>query len=259
MPDTEFIYIKPSSQLPEISNLSPGWLLFYDDTDELKKMSTFDFYQSMTGSIKPISPYEPTPTLNGWYRPTEGSDLPGLTYSNAGNLTAINGYDTLFYLENSIWTKTSFKLSNMGDDYFYPYALRQTDYYADLVSTAVKEIFITDFDSQYDYQLNLIRKKFNIGGSYPPNRWDIKVTKVESGNNVEVERFTWTVYDHDDGNGLNLLPLMNSSNELAGYVLIDWNKIPEGFQWDKDPDLKYKLSKRIGDINANYQIKINLI
>ncbi len=67
-----------------------------------------------------ISPSDLAPTLNGTYKPSVSSEDNketdpndwGTLYSNAGNLRAKEGYNTIFYLKDEAWTKSEVKIAD---------------------------------------------------------------------------------------------------------------------------------------------------
>lgn len=64
----------------------------------------------------PLLPTDPAPTVDGWYKPLILSVSPGTNYPNAGNLKAIEGYETLFNKTGSVWTKSETKLPQVEID-----------------------------------------------------------------------------------------------------------------------------------------------
>lgn len=105
--DPKLLVVKPVSELPTVANPTTGEILYYDGTGDLKKTSVQYFLQMVSGIAKPISTTDPTPSTVGWYKP----ELAG-TYANAGGLTAVDGFDTLFYFDGTNWIKTEIKLPN---------------------------------------------------------------------------------------------------------------------------------------------------
>lgn len=81
---------------------------------EIQEMVESDFKGS-------ISPSDPTPTVDGTYKPTISSKDNigvdpvnyGTLYTNAGNLRAKEGYSTYFYKNGSVWTKSEDKLPKL--------------------------------------------------------------------------------------------------------------------------------------------------
>jgi lysophospholipase L1-like esterase len=66
-------------------------------------------FSSVYGDAKPLQPTDPAPTTAGWYKPTTSSPSPGTNYPNAGNLKSIEGFETLFFFDGTVWTKTEEK------------------------------------------------------------------------------------------------------------------------------------------------------
>lgn len=94
------------SSLENVTGLQEGEILFYDTTtpeNKLKKISV-DTFNNLSKTAKPLKPTDATPTVEGLYKPTIAG-----TYANAGGLIAQEGYDTLFFLNGSIWTKSETK------------------------------------------------------------------------------------------------------------------------------------------------------
>ena len=65
---------------------------------------------SVSGLSKPLKPTDATPTEAGWYKPTVSG-----TYANAGGLVAQSGYDTLFYFDDTTWSKVEVALPKGAD------------------------------------------------------------------------------------------------------------------------------------------------
>lgn len=109
----EFVKIESINDIATISGLQPGSFLFRkkDDPNTLYQMDAELFYQVLNNFARPIAPSDSGPfTADRWYKPTVSSSDPGTTYSNAGNLTAKSGFDTLFWYNGTTWTKTEVQL-----------------------------------------------------------------------------------------------------------------------------------------------------
>lgn len=91
--------VKPISEITTVDNPIKGHLLFYDGSDELKKVDIIEFQSLIGGIAKPLAIADATPTTAGWYKPTTSG-----TYANAGGLVAQKGYDTLFYFDGTTWS-----------------------------------------------------------------------------------------------------------------------------------------------------------
>ena len=94
--------VKPISEITTVDNPIKGHLLFYDGSDELKKVDIIKFQSLIGGIAKPLAIADATPTTAGWYKPTTSG-----TYANAGGLVAQEGYDTLFYFDGTTWELVS--------------------------------------------------------------------------------------------------------------------------------------------------------
>lgn len=106
----DLLIIRKPDELDAVSAFEPGDLLFADESGILKRMPTESFYPLLK-NIKPISPSDTGPfSVNTLYKPSVYSIDPGTNYPNAGNLKAIEGYDTLFYYDGSTWTKMANKM-----------------------------------------------------------------------------------------------------------------------------------------------------
>lgn len=92
--------VKPISEITTVDNPIEGHLLFYDGSDELKKVDISEFQSLIGGIAKPLAITDASPTVSGWYKPTTSG-----TYANAGGLVAQVGYDTLFYFDGTTWSK----------------------------------------------------------------------------------------------------------------------------------------------------------
>ena len=84
--------VKPISEITTVDNPIEGHLLFYDGSDELKKVDIIEFQSLIGGIAKPLAIADATPTTAGWYKPTTSG-----TYANAGGLVAQVGYDNEKY------------------------------------------------------------------------------------------------------------------------------------------------------------------
>lgn len=105
MIDPNLLVIKPVGELENVVNPTTGEVLYYDGSGDLKKTSVTQFFQMLNAFAKPIKTTDSTPTVIGWYKPTDS----GL-YNNAGGLIAQEGYDTLFYYSGTMWTRTQVKM-----------------------------------------------------------------------------------------------------------------------------------------------------
>lgn len=105
-----FVKFKTISELQEAEDPFDGYFPIDKGGGELEKIKASVFYQLIGNVAKPLAPNDPSPTAIGWYKPQIYSDSPGTNYPNAGNLKAINGYDTLFYFDGTTWKKTDPKL-----------------------------------------------------------------------------------------------------------------------------------------------------
>lgn len=94
--------VKPISEITTVDNPIKGHLLFYDGSDELKKVDIVEFQSLIGGIAKPLAISDASPTVSGWYKPTTVG-----TYANAGGLVAQVGYDTLFYFDGTTWSLVS--------------------------------------------------------------------------------------------------------------------------------------------------------
>ena len=97
--DPLLLNIKPISEITTVNNPAEGHLLFYDGSDELKKVDIVEFQSLIGGIAKPLAISDASPTVSGWYKPTTSG-----TYANAGGLVAQVGYDTLFYFDGTTWS-----------------------------------------------------------------------------------------------------------------------------------------------------------
>lgn len=101
--DPKLLVIKPVNELESVTGLQAGELLFYDGSNNLKKID-IDTFNNLSKTAKPLKPTDPTPTVEGLYIPTISG-----TYANAGGLVAQEGYYTLFFFDGTTWTKSESK------------------------------------------------------------------------------------------------------------------------------------------------------
>ena len=101
--------VKPISEITTVNNPIEGHLLFYDGSDELKKVDIVEFQSLIGGIAKPLAISDASPTVSGWYKPTTVG-----TYANAGGLVAQVGYDTLFYFDGTTWSLIAVEFSANG-------------------------------------------------------------------------------------------------------------------------------------------------
>lgn len=98
------LVIKPVNELESVTGLQAGQILFYDGSNNLKKIDV-DTFNNLSKTAKPLKPTDSTPTQEGLYMPTESG-----TYNNADGLVAQEGYYTLFFFDGTNWTKSETKL-----------------------------------------------------------------------------------------------------------------------------------------------------
>lgn len=96
----DLLVIKPVNQLESVTGLQAGELLFYDGSNNLKKID-IDTFNNLPKSAKLLKLSDPTPTEEGLYMPEKVG-----TYANAGGLTAQDGYYTLFFFDGTNWSKS---------------------------------------------------------------------------------------------------------------------------------------------------------
>ena len=101
--DPKLLVIKPVNELESVTGLQAGELLFYDGSNNLKKID-IDTFNNLSKTAKPLKPTDATPTVDGLYIPTVSG-----TYANAGGLIAQEGYYTLFFFNGTTWTKSESK------------------------------------------------------------------------------------------------------------------------------------------------------
>ena len=101
--------VKPISEITTVNNPIEGHLLFYDGSDELKKVDIVEFQSLIGGIAKPLAITDASPTVSGWYKPTTSG-----TYANAGGLVAQVGYDTLFYFDGTTWSKVEVSMQEIN-------------------------------------------------------------------------------------------------------------------------------------------------
>ena len=101
--DPKLLVIKPVNELESVTGLQAGELLFYDGSNNLKKID-IDTFNNLSKTAKPLKPTDATPTQEGLYKPTQVG-----SYTNAGGLIAQEGYDTLFFFNGTTWTKSESK------------------------------------------------------------------------------------------------------------------------------------------------------
>ena len=107
--DPLLLNVKPISEITTVNNPTEGHLLFYDGSDELKKVDIVEFQSLIGGIAKPLAIADATPTTAGWYKPTTSG-----TYANAGGLVAQVGYDTLFYFDGTTWSLVSVEFTEVS-------------------------------------------------------------------------------------------------------------------------------------------------
>ncbi|MDE5507771.1 hypothetical protein KRE40_03780 [Elizabethkingia meningoseptica] len=133
---------------------------------------------------------------------------------------------------------------------FYPYDTYFPDF-RDLRS--IKEVFIKDYSSDYNYYIGTVRKNVN-------NQYFVKIIKTDATKPNYPDNYVSQIYFEETHapSGRNVYALKENKNNIisdAGYIVIDWDIIREGFNFDFDPNSKYKLSKSISQLNANILIK----
>ncbi|MEN5308738.1 glycosyl hydrolase family 28-related protein [Chryseobacterium cucumeris] len=107
-----FLEVESIDGLPEKTSLEPDGNMLYQAADGKEyRIKTDSFYQLIHSVAKPILPSDSGSFIpNSWYKPSVYSADPGTNYPNAGNLKAIEGFDTLFYYNGSTWSKVVNKL-----------------------------------------------------------------------------------------------------------------------------------------------------
>lgn len=123
-------------------------------------------------------------------------------------------------------------------------------------SSAIKELYIPNYDSSFDYLIGAVRNYQFLSSYY---RYEIRVNKVEKGTVNLIEYFIFSLkdmnpFEYDTSGGEQLLELTNNIDpNIKGHVLIDWNKITEGTGFGA-VSLDYLASDRISNLDANTRI-----
>lgn len=121
--NTAFIQLDPVNELEEVTGLQEGHMLFVPNNGTQMFRISVDTFNNLSKTAKPLKPTDATPTEEGLYMPTEIG-----TYSNAGGLTADEGFDTLFFFDGTTWTKRALP---------YPQASLNLRIYEDLTSGTI--------------------------------------------------------------------------------------------------------------------------
>ena len=256
--------VKPISEITTVNNPIEGHLLFYDGSDELKKVDIVKFQSLIGGIAKPLAITDASPTVSGWYKPTTSG-----TYANAGGLVAQVGYDTLFYFDGTTWSLVSVEIPEFsangkieigngeavsGREVFnsMPYIgniFENNFSEKTIIERAVKFIIVTEY-ADYDYQLlSLVR---NDSG-----KWEIKFGVINKTTNNLVMNIQWkSPAGYAEAKGFENIVIKNNFGNFN--VCINWELLPESFIFRKLPNTNYKLSKKCFDLKINYNAKLNV-
>ncbi|MDE5525707.1 hypothetical protein [Elizabethkingia meningoseptica] len=117
---------------------------------------------------------------------------------------------------------------------------------------AIKEIYLENYSGNFDYYIGTLRKNVN-------NYWFIKIIKTTAGtNNYPTNYVSQIILEETNPQSGITIHNLKENNIVVGKVAIDWDSLANGYQFDRDPDSKYKLSTKMGDLNANPLIKSDI-
>lgn len=267
MIDPNLLVVKAVSELEEVSVVEPGSLLFYDGGDNLKRINTELFYQLLNNIAKPIDVADAGPfTANRWYKPEVSSEDPGTNYPNAGDLKAIEGYDTLFYYDGTDWTKVQNKLPGLDKDQVFDIiesskeALQSVVEGGDFSNTNqnfTKANYIKSTDNAYLNNLGIYNLNYENIGTNVENYWFFlnngvsptdDVAQLFAANNGNYVRFEWYIYSKDGIEPANLEAgrLGVAVQATGGNVLLVGSNSPNGAVTitQVDPEV-FKIEKTV--------------
>jgi hypothetical protein len=121
------------------------------------------------------------------------------------------------------------------------------------VSNAIKEVYIVDFDDDFDYLLYVFRYKQDLSGTVTT---DIRLGKATKGTNSVISFYKFNLTganatNYNEGDGLQVIELSgNADVNLKAYLLINWNELTEENGYGS-PNVKYLLSDLINSQTYN--------
>ena len=203
--------VKPISEITTVDNPTNGHLLFYDGSDELKKVDISEFQSLIGGIAKPLAISDASPTVSGWYKPTTSG-----AYANAGGLVAQVGYDTLFYFDGTTWSKVEVALQKGADgktieryDANKSYESGTVLFYNyNKIYTAVENINVGE---NPDNTPNKFRFEFDKGLSYYEN---LSNTNIVGGTQF-IRKSNNKIYRVLDGQTLNAGENIETSKKIV--------------------------------------------
>lgn len=213
------LVIKPIDQLATISGIPNGKIPFYDGSAELKLMDAANF-NNLSKTAMPLSPTDPTPTVEGLYIPTVSG-----TYTNAGGLVAQEGFYTLFFFDGTNWTKSetknSVKITIWSDQDYSPNDQVIKD---NLIYVTPNGATATDIPGESDKWIELSGTKnefsFNLNSSIL-NSIGVSLDYMVSAKPAPFSGYLQTIELISDAAGTAKFALMkrytyNNSPEVAG-------------------------------------------
>lgn len=225
-----------SMKLNDLIIINKGYTLaIYDSYFNFKKL---------IGQVDNVINY--TSTIDGYF-----AFVSMISRYNAGNLTVNNkkvnpiGSIELVKLNNDVHRLDSVKNYIGIENNVFDVKPGGTIY--DEVSKAIKELYVINSDTnQYNYILQVVRKNQIVQGVSDYGITDLRIGVLNKSNNSLVNFFQISKYNskgnYDFTNHIQLLSLLNNSTkEIEGYVLIDWDEITDGTGYGK-VDIKYKIS-----------------
>lgn len=248
MIDPNQLVVVPISSLENVQNPTAGKLLYYNDGDELKTTDVENFQQFTNKLAVPLSPANPSPTIVGWYKPTISSDS-GTDYPNAGNLTALNGYDTLFFFDGTNWVKSEVKLPDASINYIKSKVNGVQGMFSKETTTDLSgfiEISLIEGNETIDNRdlyVVFFRTKTHDSSSTTIFQIGEKVSGDVGVNKNLVSSYISTTNDADSNGMISFETAPENDSGLKFSVVLNMNKFVHGVDTDVDLVDRIQLNK----------------
>lgn len=142
--------------------------------------------------------------------------------------------------------KTVSEFVDSAIDWKFPYKTVPTTELQKSVSSAVKELYINNYDSNYNYYLIGFARNLDLSVyGYSTNEYVIKVRKIHK---VTLVAETWKLQFGDNSAISDIPAKLNYLDKFLVYV--DWSKFPNGGNFDVDEAPQYLLTENLTNVKS---------
>lgn len=262
--DPKLVSIKEAKDLPTAEAQSTSDFLFFED-QVLKKSPMSNIYDKVTSGIKGVATQTNAPTV---YTPEAYPNGLFETYVVRKPLTMPNSWGfavtqaeldanyVFFDVKNGVISKeVSLKpeiqpFTNTGiqeiTNWNFPFKNLPTTEIQRQVSYAVKELYINNYDTDYNYYLIGFARDLDLSlYGYSAHEYVIKIRKIHK---VTLVAETWKLQFGDTSSVSDIPAKLSYLDKFSIYL--DWSKFPIGGNFDVDEAPAYLLTENLTNKNS---------